>query len=352
MATSKKSQRETNPSVLKTAMLKRLPRRSSATGQILWPAVPALAEYYTQQLHTIFAALGRNFSPDEMKKVRAILESKLKDGFDASPYSKVCVDYYTEPPPNTALTYTISHRVITIGDEYESWVKTRKPPLFGAYPDEKALALAKSLGEPSAVTILDVGAGTGRNTIPLSLAGYPTDAVELAPALAAVLREAVATANAPIRVFEGDALDPALEIPKHHYKLLFLAEVVASHFRSVEHVRRLFERSLELLEPGGLLCFSVFLAGSGYKPEALSREMGGALWCPVFTRGDMEVASAGLPFTRLTDESVHDFEKEHMDPSHWPPTGWFPDWTRGLDLFDLAVEKSPLDLRWLVYRKE
>jgi SAM-dependent methyltransferase len=352
MATSKKSQRETNPIALKPAMLRRLPRRSSATGQILWPAVPALAEHYTQQLHATFAALGRVFSPEEMKKVREILDRKLKEGFDASPYSKVCVDYYTEPPPNTALTYTISHRVITISDEYEQWVKTRKPPLFGAYPDEKALSLAKSLGEPSEVTILDVGAGTGRNTIPLALAGYGTDAVELAPALAAVLREAVATANVPVRVFEGDALDPALEIPKSHYKLVFLAEVVASHFRSVEQVRRLFERSLELLAPGGLLCFSAFLAGGGYKPDALAREMGEALWCPVFTRGDLDVATAGLPFTRLADENVHDFEKEHMDPAHWPPTGWFPDWTRGLDLFDLAADKSPVDLRWLVYRKD
>lgn len=352
MATSKKSQRETNPNVLKPAMLRRLPRRSSASGQILWPAVPALLDYYTQQLHTIFAALGRVFSPEEMKRVREILERKLKAGFEASPYSKVCVDYYTEPPPNTALTYTISHRVITIADEYEQWVKTRKPPLFGAHADVKVMDLAKSLGEPGSVTVLDIGAGTGRNTLPLALAGYRADAVELAPALANVLREAVAAANASVRVFEGDALDPALEIPKHHYQLIFLAEVVASHFRGVEHVRRLFERCLELLAPGGLLLFSAFLCGGGYKPEPLARELGEALWCTVFTRADLDAAAAGLPYVRVSDESVHDYEKENMDPAHWPPTGWFPDWTRGLDLFDVPADKSPLDLRWVVYRKE
>jgi SAM-dependent methyltransferase len=314
--------------------------------------VPALAEHYTEQIRIIFAALGRVFSPSEMKKVREILEPKLKDGFAASPYSKVCIDYHTEPPPNTALTYKISYRVVTIGDEYEQWVKTRKPPLFGAYPDEKVMALAKSLGEAGSVTVLDIGAGTGRNTIPLALAGYRADAVELAPALAAVLREAVTAANVPVRVFEGDVLDPALEIPKQHYRLIFLAQVVAAHFRSVDHVRRLFERALEFLEPGGLLCFSVFLAGGGYKPDPLARELGEALWATAFSRKDMEVASAQLPFKQLSDESVCDFEKEHMDPAHWPPTGWFPDWTRGLDLFDLPAEKSPLDVRWLVYRKE
>src|SRR5262249_50187872 len=160
---------------------------------------------------------------------KEILERKLKAGFEASPYSKVYVDYYTEAPPNTALTYTISHRVITIADEYDQWVKTRKPPLFGAHADVKVMQLARSLRDPNAATALDIGAGTGRTTLPLALEGFPTDAVELAPALAEVLRQAVATANAPVRVFEGDALDPAVEVPKGHYKLVFLAEVVASH---------------------------------------------------------------------------------------------------------------------------
>jgi SAM-dependent methyltransferase len=333
-------------------MIRRLPRRSSATGQILWPSAPSLLDHYVQQLGTIFAALGRTFSAQELAKVREILEKKLKEGFRASPFSKVVVDYYTEPPPNTALTYTISHRVITIGDEYADWVQNRKPPLFGIHPDTKLMELAKSLGAPESVAVLDVGAGTGRNTLPLARAGYRTDAVELAPALANVLREAVTAGNVHVRVFEGDALDPAMEIPKEHYQLVVLAEVVASHFRDVAQLRRLFECAREWLAPGGLLLFSAFLSGHGYKPEPMARELSEVFWCCLFTRADLDAATEGLPFSRVSDESVHDYEKEHLAPESWPPTGWFADWTRGLDLFDVPGDKSPLELRWLVYRRD
>jgi SAM-dependent methyltransferase len=344
-------QRETNPNVLRPGMIRRLSRRSGAHGQISWPAAPSLLDYYVQQLGIVFAALGRVFSAEELKRVRDIMEKKLALGFQESPFSKVVIDFFTEAPPNTALTYTVSHRVVTISDEYAEWVENRKPPLFGAHADAKVLHLAQSLGAPSEVTVLDVGAGTGRNTLPLALAGYQTDAVELAPALAAVLRETVATANATVRVFEGDALDPELPIPTGHYRLVVLAEVVASHFRSPAQIRQLLERAHEWLAPGGLLLFSAFLTSSGYKPEPLARELSEVMWCCIFTRSDLEGAAAGLPFSRISDESVYAFEHEHLDADKWPPTGWFPDWTRGLDLFDVAAEKSPVELRWLVYRK-
>jgi SAM-dependent methyltransferase len=351
MAAAKKPDRETNPTVLKQGMLRRLPRRTSATGQIVWPVVPSLLDHYATQCHTIFAALGRVFSATEMARVKEILKDKIDKGFARSPYSKVVVDYKTDPPPKTTLTYTISYRVITIADEYAEWVKNRTPPLFGAHPDTKIMELAASLGSPSEVTALDVGAGTGRNTIPLAKAGYATDAVELAPALAQVLREDVEKAGLAVRVFEGNALDPELPVPRGHYKMVVLAEVVASHFRSVAELRTLFERAAEWLAPGGTLLFSLFLTSGGYKPDALAREMSEVMWCCLFTRHDLDQATEGLPFTRTGDESVHDFEQAHLPETAWPPTGWFVQWTRGLDLFDIPADKSPLELRWVSYRR-
>jgi hypothetical protein len=35
----------------------------------------------------------------------------------------------------------------------------------------------------------------------------------------------------------------------------------------------------------------------------------------------------------------------------WPPTGWFAGWASGLDVFDVPRDESPIELRWLVYRK-
>jgi len=349
---SKKVDRETNPGVLRQAMIRRLPRRVAASGQVVFPAVPSLLEHYTQSLATTFAAVGRVFSASELDKVREILKRQLDAAFAGSPFSKVIVDYKTEPPPNTALSYSMSHRVVTIGDEYAEWVANREPPLFGSHADAKVLDLARSLGDPAAVTVLDVGAGTGRNTIPLAEAGFATDAVELAPALATILRGSVEKAGLGVRVFEGNALDPELEIPSRHYRLAVLAEVVASHFRSVAELRTLFERAADWLAPGGLLLFSMFLSSGGYKPDPLARELSEVMWCCLFTRKELDLAAEGLPLTRISDESTHDYEHEHLEESAWPPTGWFAEWSRGQDLFDVPGDKSPLELRWLVYRRD
>ena len=342
---------ETNPRVLLLAMVRKLPVHIWANGQVVLPALPSFIDLYTESLSTIFASLGRVFSPSEVEHLRGELKRELDAAFAESPYSKIIVDYKTDPQPSTVLRYTVTRRVVTLGDEYAGWVKTRKPPLFGAHADAKVIDLARSLGEPATVAVLDVGAGTGRNTIPLARAGFATDAVELAPALAAVLREELQKAGLSARVFEGNALDPKLEIPARHYGLVFLAEVVASHFDSAQ-LRTLFERASEWLAPGGLLLFSVFVTADGYEPDSLAREFSELALSVMFNRSELEAAAAGLPFTMVSDESTHDYEREHLDASAWPPTGWFVEWSRGRDLFDVPADKSPLSLRWLVYRRE
>jgi hypothetical protein len=155
-----------------------------------------------------------------------------------------------------------------------------------------------------------------------------------------------------VRVFEGNALDPNLDIPRRHYRLAVLAEVVASHFRTAAELRTLFERAADWLAPGGLLLFSAFLTRGGYKPDAMARQLSDVMWCCAFTRRELDEAASGLPLTRISDESAYDYEKEHLPESSWPPTGWFADWTRGQDLFDVPGDRSPLELRWLVYRVE
>lgn len=350
--TKKKSQVETNTSVLAQAMVRRLPRRTSARGQIVWPAVPTLVDHYVKSLAATFAAVERNFSEAELARIREILVDYTHQGFSASPFSKIVVDYETQAPPQTGLTWTISYRVVTIADEYAGWVENRTPPLFGLHADAKVMDLAKSLGAPKDVPVLDVGAGTGRNTLPLARQGFPVDAVELAPALAKILRQEAANTSLDIHVFEGDALDPALGIPSRKYKLVVLAEVVASHFRSTEQLRKLFERAVDWLAPGGCLLFSAFLAGGGYKPDKMAHQLSEVMWCCVFHRNQLDEAASRLPLSRVSDESCHDYEHEHLPASSWPPTGWFADWSRGLDLFDVPADRSPLELRWLVYRSD
>ncbi|HEY3500781.1 MAG TPA: class I SAM-dependent methyltransferase [Polyangiaceae bacterium] len=336
------------PAALRQSMLRRLPKRLFGTGRLRVPAVPALVDHYVEQLGSMFALHGRKFTETELEHVRGILKEKLKEGWDASPYSHVIVRFQTDDPPKTSLSYWVSVEVSTIENEYATWVATRTPPLFGTHPDSKVMDLCHSLGTDAPV--LDIGAGTGRNTLPMARAGHPTSAVELSPDLARILRTDAEKEGLTVQLFEGDVLNADLDLPESHFRLIILCEVV-SHFRSAADLRRLFERTARLLAPGGLLAFSVFLPVSGYQPDRLAFELSQVFWSTLYTREELKEASDGLGFSQLSEESVHDYEKKRLPESAWPPTGWFVEWTRGIDIYNLPVGKAPVDMRWVVYKK-
>jgi hypothetical protein len=60
----------------------------------------------------------------------------------------------------------------------------------------------------------------------------------------------------------------------------------------------------------------------------------------------------GLPLSLVADDSVFDYEKQHLPEGAWPPTSWYAAWVSGQDVFDVPRERSPIEMRWLVYRKE
>jgi hypothetical protein len=95
----------------------------------------------------------------------------------------------------------------------------------------------------------------------------------------------------------------------------------------------------------------VFLPVSGYQPDAMARELSQVFWSTLYTRQELSESSEGLGLTLLSEESVCEYEKKRLPPSAWPPTGWFVEWTRGADIFNLPVQKTPVDMRWVVYRK-
>jgi SAM-dependent methyltransferase len=343
-----KGLRPMDPAALRQSMIRRLPKRLFGTGRIRVPAVPALLDHYTETIGQMFALHGRKFKPEELEHLKGLLDGKLREGFAASAYSHVIVRFQTDDPPKTSLSYWVSVEISTIENEYANWVATRTPPLFGKHPDSKVMDLCRSLGTDAPV--LDIGAGTGRNTLPIARAGHPTGAVELSPDLARILRSDAEKEGLAVELFEGDVLNAPLALPENHYRLVILCEVV-SHFRSNADLRRLFERTATLLAPGGLLAFSVFLPVAGYQPDQLARELSQVFWSTLYTREDLKEASEGLGFSPLSEESVHDYEKKRLPESGWPPTGWFVEWTRGADIFNLPVGKAPVDMRWVVYRK-
>ncbi|NJK39874.1 MAG: class I SAM-dependent methyltransferase [Oscillatoriales cyanobacterium RM2_1_1] len=337
-----------NSEVLDRALLLKVKRLTSARGQIVLPCIPALLDEYMAQFNALLKALGQNFTPEEIQALRQLVNRRLQEGYDTSPHSRLVFKY--EPPEPTqgltnGLKLSVNTEILSIADKYKRWLSTRQGPLFGSHPDAKLMAIARQLGDPAQAPILDVGAGVGRNTLPLARRGHSVDAVELTPEFAQIIAKAAQTEALPVRAIQSNILNPALKLPQNCYKLGVIAEVI-SHFRGTNEVRQLLQIVSDAIQPGGLLLFSTFVANSGYEPDAKARQMSQVQWSYLLTQTDLKTAMAGLPLRILSDESVYQYEKTHLPAEAWPPTSWFEHWCLGRDVFPLA--EPPMSLRWIL----
>lgn len=328
-------------------MTRRLLRRSVMTGQLTLPAVPGMIDEYVTICGNVFAALGVRFTTDELVHLKAALAEQLAEAYSASPRSNIIISY--DVPVGVVLNYLVKVEWQTIESAYENWISTREPPLFGTEPDARVWALAGEAADPRTCRVLDIGAGTGRNTLALARRGHPVDAVEMTQTFADGIRAAATQGALAVQVLQRDIF--ALVNDLHwDYRLIVLSEVV-SDLRTTEQLRLLFQLAARHLAPGGRLVFNAFLARHGYTPDDAAVELGQQCYTMIFTRDEMAGAAAGLPLELIADDSVYDYEKNHLADDAWPPTSWYPDWVSGLDVFDVEREASPIDMRWLVYRK-
>ncbi len=336
-----------NPALLRESMTKLVQRRTVTTGQITVPAIPGMLDEYVTMCTNVFADVGRRFSAPEIAHIKELLAGKLDEAFAASPRSNIVISF--NAPVGTTLNYEIKGEIWTVAGAYENWLSTRKPPLFGTEPDARVWALASEASDPKTSPVLDIGAGTGRNALALARRGHPVDAVEPTLKFANTLRNDAQHGSLEVRVIERDIFDTRADL-RRDYRLILLSEVV-SDFRTAQQLRGIFELAAECLAPGGKLVFNVFLVQKGYTPDRVARELGQQCYTSIFTRHELSTAAAGLPLVLVADDSVHAYEKAHLPDGAWPPTGWYADWVRGLDLFAGAGDKCPIEMRWVVYEK-
>ena len=332
---------------LRKAMTRRLLGRAVASGEIRLPAVPGMLDDYQSMCERTFAALGVEFSAEQSSRLREALAGQLAVAYAASPRSEIVITH--DSPVGLTVNYHVKAVWNTIGGAYDAWVATRQPPYFGTSPDARVWSLAGEAAEPAACPVLDVGAGTGRNSLALARRGHPVDAVEMSSQFAAALRADAAKESLPVRVLERDVFATHDDL-RRDYGLIVLSEVV-SDFRTVEQLRGVFELAAECLAPGGRLVFNVFLPRDGYEPDAAARELGQQVYTTIFTRAEVEAAAAGLPLALVADDPVFDYEKQNLPEGAWPPTTWYAAWVSGQDVFGVPRELSPIEMRWLVYRK-
>jgi len=332
---------------LRPAMTRRLQRRAVAQGEIRIPAAPGMLEEYVSMCDDLFASLGVRFSAEELAQLRSVLAGQLADAYAASPRSDIVITY--EAPVGLSVNYHVKAQWFTVQGAYDNWVATREPPFFGTEPDARVWNLAAEAGDPAATRVLDIGAGTGRNSLALARRGHPVDAVEMTAKFAEALRTEAAREALDVRVIERDVFDSLDEL-RRDYQIILLSEVV-SDFRTAEQLRTLFQMAAQCLAPGGLLIFNIFLTRGGYVPDAAALELGQQCYTSIFTPSELAAAADMVPLELVADDSVYAYEKSHQPTESWPPTSWYENWVSGLDVFDVPREQSPIEMRWLVYRR-
>ncbi len=337
-----------DPSKLRAAMARRLHRRTVAEGQLSLPAVPGLLDEYVAMCEKLFASLGVQYTAEESAQLEKVLQGELSKAFKASSRSDIVIAFHY--PYGTMLNYRVKPKWTTIGADYDHWLTVREGPLFGVEPDARVWALSCEIADPSTHRVLDVGAGTGRNALALARRGHPVDAVEMAAKFADVIRSEAERDSLNVRVIQSDVFT-AMEGVRGDYQLVVASEVVPD-FRTTRELRGMFELAADCLAPGGRLLFNTFLARQGYVPDDAARELGQQCNSMLFTRDELTEAAAQLPLQLVADDSVCEYEKTHLPEGAWPPTEWYEGWAGGLDLFDVEREESPIELRWLIYRKE
>lgn len=340
--------RAADASALRGAMVRRLHRRAVVTAQITVPAVPSLIDEYITMCDNIFAAAGVQYTEEQSEQLRSVLSAELLKAYTASSRSNIVISFHA--PFGVGMNYRITTESVTLGGAYDGWVDSREGPLFGTEPDAKVWALAGSMADPGRHPVLDIGAGTGRNALALARRGHPVDAVEMSPKFAEIIRAAADRESLPVRVLDGNVFE-TMDGVRRDYRLVVLAEVVPD-FRTTGELRGIFQLAADCLAPGGHLVFNAFLAREGYTPDDAARELGQQCNTMIFTRDELASAATALPLSLVEDDSAYEYEKTHLPDGAWPPTSWFDGWANGLDVFDVAREESPIELRWLVYQKQ
>lgn len=306
-----------------------------------------MLDEYVKMCSNIFAGVGRQFNDEELAHLRTVLQNQLAEAYSISHRSNIVVSY--NAPVGPTLHYQVNARWFTVAEAYENWIATREPPLFGTEPDARVWALANEAPDARSHPVLDIGAGTGRNALALARRGHPVDVVELTPKFAEIIRSQAWAENLDLRVIVRNVFETTDDL-RQDYQLILLSEVV-SDFRTTQQLRGLFELAAKCLAPGARLVFNAFLPRHGYELEDAAREFGQQAYTSMFSRQEVSTACEGLPLELVADDSVYEYEQANLPTGAWPPTSWYADWVSGLDVFPVGRDKSPIEMRWLVFRK-
>ncbi|MGC9505677.1 class I SAM-dependent methyltransferase [Baaleninema sp.] len=330
------------------AIKEKLQSTIGVRGDFQLPCMPTMREQYVKLIRGFLKVLGQNPTSGEIQAIERQLAKKLAEGFEESPQAYLTVTYQLARPEvglsgGIALNITINSQP----SEGQPSFSVAKSSRFGRYPDAKAMSIAAELGKAIQVPVLDIGAGIGRNSLPLAKRGHPVDAIPSNPQARKQLMELAQSRGLAVKVLENDVLDrSALSAT---YQLAIASEVLP-HLRGIDRMRQFFQQTASVLQPGGVLLVAAFLTKGDYQPEAKVRELSEALGCYLLTEEDLKGSIESLPLQLISNESVVTYESQHLPNEAWPPSDKFLNWATGRELFP-TLTNPPVELRWLQLRR-
>jgi SAM-dependent methyltransferase len=152
---------------------------------------------------------------------------------------------------------------------------------YANYRDD--IAFYSRLAERLNVTkILELGAGSGRVSIPLARRGFEVTGLELSPKMLEIGRENATLEGAKVNFVQGDARD---------FKVDQQFPLVIAPFNALMHLYSLADQDKALgcikahLEPGGVFAFDVYVPSFGL--DGVLRHEGETFLAPDGTRTDV-----------------------------------------------------------------
>lgn len=297
---------------------------------------PAFAPAFAGKIIGILQLLRHPLDYDEQDQLIECIRDKMSEGWGADSHSDLIVSINIGID-GIAINFFLSFK--GLADTYSEWYsdKDRKDIMFGRMPDVKVIELAESL---TPKTILDLGAGDGRNALGLvrQYQGLAVDLVELTPAFFSKIIEQVEQENLPVRGVCADILDPSLTLENNYYDFIFCSEVL-SHFR-LEGLHNFFDRCYQWIKPDGVLLINLFLADDNHIFPDKFRQMGERVSSCFFTRSELLNAIDG----KFEIDSIQDcltVELPHQD--YFPH--WYKSWASGKNI--LSTYPHPIPLKWV-----
>jgi hypothetical protein len=151
-------------------------------------------------------------------------------------------------------------------EQRRHWQETyeERPDLYGPQPSEPAVHAAVMFRKAGARTVLELGAGHGRDAVYLARAGFEVTATDFSATALARLREHAEAEGAAERVhtIEHDARDP-LPLPDESVDGVY-AHMLLCMALSTEEIRALVDEVMRVLRPGGVFVYTVRHTGDAH----------------------------------------------------------------------------------------